>query len=112
MEYVRQNLEFVPAGAYCRAQGMIRAEIRDRTLKLRILLDGMTPAPFGTYQAEMICVREGSYRDIPWGAYGRIAGDEENFCTEEVWIMWMKDLDRKIFNVSESKKGRRIPRIF
>ena len=68
MEYVRQNLEFVPAGAYCRAQGMIRAEIRDRTLKLRILLDGMTPAPFGTYQAEMICVREGSYRRYPLGS--------------------------------------------
>lgn len=68
MEYIRQNLEFTPAGAYCRAQGMIRAEIRDRTLKLRILLDGMTPAPFGTYQAEMICVRKGSYRRYPLGS--------------------------------------------
>ena len=68
MEYVRQNLEFTPAGAYCRAQGLIRAEIRDRTLKLRILLDGMTPAPFGTYQAEMICVKGGSYRRYPLGS--------------------------------------------
>ncbi len=68
MEYIRQNLEFVPAGAYCRAQGLLRAEIRDRALKLRILLDGMTPAPFGTYQAEMICVRDGSYRKYPLGA--------------------------------------------
>lgn len=67
MEYIRQNLEFVPAGTLCRAHGMLRAEIRDRALKIRIQLEGMTPAPYGTYSAEMICVKEGRYRRFPLG---------------------------------------------
>lgn len=67
MEYLRQNLEFSSAGTACRARGMLRAEVRDQALKIRIQLEGVTPAPYGTYHAEMICVRDGRYRKYALG---------------------------------------------
>ncbi|MBQ7915581.1 MAG: hypothetical protein IJ315_02180 [Firmicutes bacterium] len=67
MEYIRQVLEFVPVGPMSRARGILRAEVRDQTLKIRIQLENMPPAPFGTYGAEMICVKNGYYKRSPLG---------------------------------------------
>ena len=67
MEYIRQNLEFASTPAAGRARGILRAEVRDQALKIRILLENIMPAPFGTYSAEMISVKDGFYRRYPLG---------------------------------------------
>ena len=67
MEYIRQNLELLPVGGAGRMRGMLRAEIRDSSLKIRISLENLPPAPYGTYSAEMICVKNQYYRRYPLG---------------------------------------------
>lgn len=108
MEYIRQNLEFVPAGTLSRAHGMLRAEIRDRALKIRIQLEGMTPAPYGTYSAEMICVKEGKYRRFPLGG---IRTDQRG----RGELLYRRNLDEKdegpgpqdfqVFRILKGKEG-------